>query len=637
MEQRGKGLTLLNSGYQLLSALAKGPAQSYEELHRAQYERYQVFADFNQHFGSRDPKTIHARQQYWCAQLLFTLKLIQNNSKKLQNICELSIPDFQNTTLVGEYLMALVKTLENPNRTAEFVKILLEDGDEILKNHQNKVINAELSADVLHIYQGDVIEVIKSLQQQNYLPIIDNAANSHRDGAAKYSSGSLEELLSRFTDQALKLALHFEDVHHRNTQDAQSAFPTEKHPDINILDYQKRYFQMVLTILSQLILNGEDYLVTPKFFNDLFHSFPNPNPAPGCAPLPIYFDLQNNCYEVPIKQGFTGYHHFRDTRKLQRVTEVIAALQQHEAALIVASYAAPDQRKIETSPLDRRATSNTILQTPSKPETLETMIRQGVSYHCQLAINLTKQKKLPVAAVLILPGCGGFANPPEPTAKYFISELQKYLPEIRQLKIPCMIVELNQSLLTTLIQTCKKTLSEEALKIMTNQSSHEFDLPNQTRMKITVSNLKMEASEKDYYFIPENLSIKNSFSVGWQKPINMISMPTIKKQEANSQQKLMYCYLSGLTEALKRSKIENIHCILMGSGNQGFSTEESMRALLNAISKLNTRLPNIVLHINEQKPQDFKICFNVTQAYLNEVASLNNQGRPFKDEASSFI
>ncbi|WP_058517384.1 hypothetical protein [Legionella parisiensis] len=62
----------------------------------------------------------------------------------------------------------------------------------------------------------------------------------HRDGAAKYSSGFVEELLSRYTDSSLKMALHFCDVHRRNRDEIQYAFIEQSEP-IDVVGYQKHH------------------------------------------------------------------------------------------------------------------------------------------------------------------------------------------------------------------------------------------------------------------------------------------------------------------------------------------------------------------------------------------------------------
>lgn len=75
------------------------------------------------------------------------------------------------------------------------------------------------------------------------------------------------------------------------------------------------------------------------------------------------------------------------------------------------SYAAPDLRKVETSPLDTRATSNKILQHPEAEGTLGISLTTGIAVQCHAAINRAKYFKeqginQAIAAVFVMPGCG---------------------------------------------------------------------------------------------------------------------------------------------------------------------------------------------------------------------------------------
>lgn len=181
-----------------------------------------------------------------------------------------------------------------------------------------------------------------------YKIITNNAANSHRDGAEKDFRGSVEELFSQYTDSALKIALHFCDVPRRNMYQGQYAFKDQQE-SIEVVNYQKRYLKMVLTICSKLLDKNASYLESSEFFDDLFNSFPNPDTR-----LPIYFDLQNNAYEVPERGGYTFSHSFTDTKELTTVEKTLDLLNHSNptAPLIITSYAAPDLRKNRNCPLE---------------------------------------------------------------------------------------------------------------------------------------------------------------------------------------------------------------------------------------------------------------------------------------------
>ena len=51
---------------------------------------------------------------------------------------------------------------------------------------------------------------------------------------------------------------------------------------------------MMLTIISNYLQDGEAYLKSSKFWDDLLES-----QIDSKTELPIYFDVQNNAYEVP--------------------------------------------------------------------------------------------------------------------------------------------------------------------------------------------------------------------------------------------------------------------------------------------------------------------------------------------------
>ncbi|WP_131796092.1 hypothetical protein [Legionella lansingensis] len=305
------------------------------------------------------------------------------------------------------------------------------------------------------VKKGDVIEEVKRLTRKGRFVIVNDAANSHRDGAAKYSKGSLEELFSRFTDQAIKLVLHFDDVHQRNADKGMSHLGVPP-PQINVNDYQKRYLKMVLTIMSNLI-KGEEYLESPQFFNDLFNAFPS---ADG---LPIYFDMQNNAYEVPVDGGFFSCRVFKDTAAVKTMDKLLEHLDDPSYPIGMASFAAPDLRVLETTPLDTRATSNRILANPTEEGTLGYMIDQGISFQCEQAIAMAKKATRPVHVLFVLPGCGAFKNPEKIAAAHFVSTIKYYEEQFAENKISFNIVEYNArlaGLLDTTYQSVGKELSE---------------------------------------------------------------------------------------------------------------------------------------------------------------------------------
>lgn len=447
---------LKNGGY-TFHALMKGPSKTLKEMYTAQKNRADAFTTMMTKL-TYSPQQIKARQEYWCSQTYFLAQLIKSNKKGIEEIISEPVT-LDNETGLFEVINSLSLALEDKNRLPRFLSLLYGDGDRVVTTQLMTTIEARNPApSAPHFYRGDVIELITLLANQGTMTVVDNAPNSHRDGAAKYSQGSVEELLSRHTDEALKMVLHFDDVHKRNSDQAHFAFE-EKSSPVDVLDYQKRYLKMILLISANLIKKKESYLESPEFFNDLFNSFPNNDPK-SLDKLPIYFGMQNNAYEVPVTNGFISAHWFKNTANLTTVDDIFKTLNaaNKPTPILVASYAAPDLRKIETTPLDKRSTSNTVLQHPENSGTLGTVLTSGIAFQCQQAIKLNQEHKndgvhQPLALVFVMPGCGAFKNPEKTTALHFISAIKYYYEELKQHNITCHIAEYNPNIFNLLQNT----------------------------------------------------------------------------------------------------------------------------------------------------------------------------------------
>ncbi|WP_115708379.1 hypothetical protein [Legionella sainthelensi] len=438
---------VIKAGFNTAEALILGPSKTRDEMYAAQKRRYYAFADFASNLQYKPHQNL-ARKQYWCSQIYFLGQLIKNNSAKIQEITQGSASAASEPALL-ETINQLISALDDTSKATKFLNLLEYDLKLIETTPLQSNISESSSPSGMQLFHGDVIQLIKQLHEQGIIVITDNAPNSHRDGAAKYSSGSVEELFSRYTDSALKMVLHFCDVHQRNLENKEYAFSDAPLP-IDVVDYQKRYLKMVLTICAKWIEKKETYLESEEFFNDLFKSYPNPQNG-----LPIYFDMQNNAYEVPVA-GDCISHWFTDTTELTTVEKTVEQLQKNERTPItIVSYAAPDLRKVETSPLDTRATSNKILQHPEAEGTLGILLTTGIAVQCQAAINRAKYFKTQginqaVAAVFVMPGCGAFNNPEKQSAAQFISAIKYYYPELEKLGIRCYLAEYNQKLYNVL-------------------------------------------------------------------------------------------------------------------------------------------------------------------------------------------
>ncbi|NSL18296.1 hypothetical protein HRQ65_07860 [Tatlockia micdadei] len=457
--------SVINAGYHTLDALIKGPPKTLEEMHTSQEARAQTFIELMR-TQSYKPHQIEARRQYWCAQTLFLAQLIRSNIK----ILEIIDPpvSIDNEVGLAEVIDKLITALNNEGNLQKFLDLLQADCCSIATTAITKRDGqSPPSYSGIQFFNGDVIELIQELSVQGRIVVVDNAPNSHRDGAAKYSAGSVEELFSRYTDSALKMALHFTDVHQRNKDAGYYAFAEDSKP-LDVADYQRRYLQMVLTICAKLLKQSETYLESQEFFDDLFNSFPNQDEE--SFQLPVYFDIQNNAYEVPVDGGFVSEHWFVDTKNLTTVEGIFQLLETPNTLtpIKVVSYAAPDLRLIETSPLDARASSNKRLQLPTEEGNLGCMLTAGISLQCKQAIELAEQYKAkgieqPIAVVFIMPGCGAFMNPEKSTAAHFISTIKYFYPQLAEQGIHCYVAEYNPKLHRILKQTselCDSQLGE---------------------------------------------------------------------------------------------------------------------------------------------------------------------------------
>lgn len=439
----------IKAGLNTAQALILGPSQTRDEMYAAQKSRYQAFADFSANLRFKAHQN-QARQQYWGSQTYFLGQLIKNNSEKIQEITKSPVSVLSETEFL-ETINKLISAMDDPGNVTNFLNLLEYDIKGIETTHINSNGSESSPQPEVQLFHGDIIQLIKQLNDQGILVITDNAPNSHRDGAAKYSSGSVEELFSRYTDSALKMALHFCNIHERNIENDQYAFSDKPNP-IDVEAYQKRYLKMVLTICAKLVEKNTTYLESEEFFNDLFKSYPNLTSG-----LPIYFDIQNNVYEIPLDESIISSHWFTDTTELTTPEKIVEQLQNPDkrTPIIIVSYAAPDLRKVETSPLDARSTSNTVLQHPEAAGTMGISLTTGIAAQCQTAINRAKYYKeqginQAIATVFVMPGCGAFNNPEKQSAAQFISAIKYYYPELEKLGIHCYIAEYNQKIYKTI-------------------------------------------------------------------------------------------------------------------------------------------------------------------------------------------
>lgn len=454
---------LVNAGYYTIGALIQGKTHNFDEMHTAQENRMHAFSNLISNLNYA-PEQVTARKQYWHSQVMFLAHFLEKHAAAFP--FDIAVRNRESLSTTLDLLLA---QLDHDEFLPHFLKILEEDGQiEAVPSTSSGWSQLSIGHEDV-VKEGDVIAQLKLLSNQGYFVIVNDAANSHRDGAAKYSRGSLEELLSRFSDQAIKLVLDFDNVHERNSRSDLSQFSGHT-PEIDVSDYQKRYLKMLLTIMSKLVKN-DNYLETPEFFADLLQSFPSKPRA-----LPIYFDMQNNAYEIPVDGGFYSRRVFKDTSEVANVDQLLDQLDAPSFCMGVTSFAAPDLRTIETTPLDIRSTSNKILANPAGEGTLGYMFDHGISFQCERAIEQSKLPNTPSVHVLfILPGCGAFKNPEKIAAAHFVSTIKSYQEQFNEHNITFNIVEYNPKLANLLKETWQNVGSElSELNKAIHQTKHEL-------------------------------------------------------------------------------------------------------------------------------------------------------------------
>lgn len=598
MDPIGKISGFLVGGYQTLAAKVKGPCKNFTEMQLAQHDRYKASAGFlcTTKF---DEKKIAARKQYWTAQTFFLNHILGEIKDKSE---------------FTTYLIDLKQRLSK-GEVDTFLD-LLNKHNELPKNQptpRQSTSSQDLHRAEVTFYQGDVTHLMNQLAAEGYHIVIDDAPNSNRDGCAKYASGSVEEVISRYTN-AWQMVLHFEDVHQRNT-DKQMTSLTGVPPKINVETYQARYLLMMLDIVINFLHGGEAYLESPQFLKDLFESYPS-----EITGIPIYFDMQNNAYEVPI-EGFVSTRGFFNTEAL---TSVDAVFEKHQnrtpvVPVTVVSYAAPDQRVLESTPLDKRCTSNTWLQRYEVNESLTTMLENGIKMQCEKAIELAQQDLgKPVAAVFIMPGCGAFGNPEDLTTTIFFNAIGKYYPDLNKNQISCYVAERNSKLVSkmtlSLAADIPRHIEHEPAK------SSTFDLSNRL-IELRLQDLDLNAinkSDRVTLILPDTLSSqsKRALSASGSGSKAPISIHLKKKKDIGQSndvaEYLKQIYSSGLLRIPKDA--QEVHFILMGTGYLGYSVQESMQGFMMAVDemdKLDISLPRLIMHIRENMGDDFDLCNNL--------------------------
>jgi len=370
---------------------------------------------------------IEARKQYWFGHAFFLINILKipqvhdelGKIGIIYNINELNIGT----------LIKVIKSIIDKDDALDCLLNLLKT---INLTSPQQLQQPQQEQEGL-ILRGDAFEFAKQQIDQGYVPVINNAANSNRDGVAKCARGTLEELFARCTGAGLLMPLNFRDI------EAINLGLDENQPQT--IHYQKRYLIWFLTILSK-VLESAAYITSKDFIKDFC----------GCGSNssdPIYFDMQNTAYEVrPEEGGFTEHCAFYDPRSFASAESVEAATAQDQqppkfGEISIVSSAAPDRRRSQF--LDRWATSNTTLQNQDTgSDVLHLMLENGIERQIEEAQRLAKEGKRPYI-IFVLPGCGTFGNNLQTTTEIFLKIIKEKAPKLQDQRIPFKVIEFNST------------------------------------------------------------------------------------------------------------------------------------------------------------------------------------------------
>ena len=357
---------------------------------------------------------IQARKQYWYTHAKFLSKLLRNADVRTGlNNCGVNYEiaatlDAANIANIIDQLVANDAALDVLLTAFTNMHVLSEPADAAMPE-------AEGVVDL--VVQADAIDIINQKVAAGFVPVINNAANSNRDGAAKYKRGTLEEAIARCTAAGFGMPAHFRQVDMDNGEPG--AQP------VDLVDYKRRYMRWFLSVLAKA-LRDPNYLASPVAMRDIL----------GCGTDhycndPIGFDIQNVVYEIPSCSGLIERCAFFDSRALVSHDALSTALSEPTAQIgreiCVISTAAPDRRKLFF--IDRYATTSPVLQN-SRTAYLRDMIEGSIEFQCNEALKLYAAGK-PVYLIFILPGCGAFNNPFEETARIFLQKIKDKMQELR--------------------------------------------------------------------------------------------------------------------------------------------------------------------------------------------------------------
>jgi len=398
---------------------------------------------------------LQARREYWYKQMYFLVCLLKSmypQSKmtidELNDHIEIFIKernelDFLIDNIIDKNYSSNKKPVEPKDQTWQ------EMGDEIImnwlpKNHEYRKKIKALQDDEKEIFletehfipeekyplphennvliNGDVIEVITTILQKGFIPVVNNAANSNRDGSAKYSKGSLEEEIARHTSSMFDMLCHFKEK--------------------NKKQYQRRYLRACLVMIKKILnaLNPDTYINSTTFLEDFLSQTGMEQKEKKAEP--IHFDIQNKAYEVLPEKGNYSHLLFHHT-KLKTFFDFKNEIKEDkfDRMIVVIQGAAPDLRIFEGMP-DKLCSRDPILRHPENYHTYDKMVKVGVNLQCDQAIIESKRGKKPYI-IFVLPGCGAFGNPVHPSVEIFLTLINKRKNELDECNIPFCIVEKN--------------------------------------------------------------------------------------------------------------------------------------------------------------------------------------------------
>jgi len=540
---------------------------------------------------------LEAVSEFWANQTYFIAKFLLDHKQELNEHFpfELSKDDEGRETIsfatLNELLPQMISALEGKNHpgSQQLIKLFSED----CKAELPYPIATKGTPPTLTITAANSIQFAREQALAQKRVYILDAANGQRPGARGYEKGTFQEALSAETDSYLKFMVDFRNVLSdlkNNTKDKLAADIDDKDLNIDVDDYQRRFLKLIFYFVQQIMQN-KDYLTSNNFRRDFFTY------ANG-----IYFDLQNKVMEMRPNENETGFVkncRLTSLKGVKTTAELFTEsnnkllkseiLHQTQAHVLIMEDAAPDKRPLEGK-WDRGCTFNATISHSDDDEIARQMLRDSIQHTIREAI----QRHVDIV-VLNAFGCGAFLNDPKVVAEIFADALAQHVEELKGKSIYFMDLNANM---------CKQFGA-----ILTNKLQHKFNIAtpevaDNIQFEIMQQPIAGNPKENEFHIItynPSTFKLSGMHAKLGYGPETSRAIFVSLEDKPKTKEILQTIYKKAINNALNKNA-ETIRLPLLGTGNLGYSIEDSMAALLEALQLIQPSQPiKIFLQIPDKE------------------------------------